>query len=288
MENPALPFIGRVSDLSEIQWSHIDNLMVVLTGSRGVGKSELAKKYVQDFAQDSSKLWINSESHLSVRDAFKELATTLGLSIENKDATTIIKEVIDHFKNRKTLFIFDNSEADNLIVNNLGVWIGNSKLIKVIVTSRNENWDEKKFRIVNIKPFTLEESTEFIKSTIAKEINLSVSDEDCKKLSEFLKFIPLALSDAVKEIIKKNSLNPGTPYTVTDFIESFNEKPVQPVPEPEAIPSNNEEVNESVKQRIEEEIKRSGDKIAEEAKRVATSVREEAKRFEKRVRKWFG
>lgn len=290
MESPVVPFVGRVAELSEIKWSHIDKLMVVLTGPRGVGKSELARKYAQDFKLDnvSSTLWINSESHLSVRDAFRDLAISVGISTENKDGTTIIKNVIEHFKSRKTLFIFDNSEEDNLIVNNLPAWVGKSKFINVIVTSRSENWDEKKFRIINVKPFTLAESTQFIKAAIAKEISLPVSDEDTKKLSELLKYIPLGLSDAVKDIIKKNSLNLGKHYTIVDFIESFNEKPIQTVHVTEVRAPTDEELEDAFSRKIDEEWRRAGDRITDEAKRFGTSVENEAKRFGKRLKKWFG
>lgn len=288
MTNPSFPFIGRVAELSEIKWAHVDKKIVVLTGPRGVGKSELAKKYAHDFKLDniSSTIWINSESHLSMRDAFRDLAITVGVSTEQKSGTTIIHDVINHFANRKTLFIFDNAESSNRFIGNLENWIGDSSFINVIVTSRNENWDTQKYRIVPIVPFTLEEATQYIKAAILKDISLTIDDESCKKLAELLQFNPLALSDSVKEIVKQNSLNPSKLFTIIDFVNSFN--PSQPVQITQVRGPTDEELEDAVSAKIKEEWQRAGDRITDEAKRFGNRVAAEGKRIERQFKKIFG
>lgn len=291
LESPVVPFIGREAEKSELQWAHLDKKIVLLTGPRGIGKSELAKKYAQEIKVDntSSTIWINSEGHLSFIDAMKDLATTVGINIENKNPTSIIQSVFEHFKNRKTLFIFDNAGDDNVLVNNLPVWIGsNPKFIRVIVTSRSENWDENKFKKIKINAFTPEESKEYIKSAISKEITIVTDDESCGKLAELLHNIPLALSGAVKDIIKHNSLSPDKVYTITDFIDSFNKKPIETTVITEVRGPTPEELEDAVSNKIKEEVQRVGDQITDEAKRFGHSVDKEFRRARDKVKKWFG
>lgn len=286
MQNPVSPFVGRIAELSEIKWSHVDKKMVVITGPRGVGKSELAKKYAQDFRADnqSSTIWVNSESHLSFRDDFKDLSINIGQKLENKDATTIVTSVLEHFNNRKTLFIFDNAASDNLFVNNLKNWIGKSRFISILVTSRDEDWVD--FLQIKLSHFTKEESKEYIKTALQKDVKMEVSDEECEALSELLVNLPLALSKAVEDIVKKNVLSPEKIYTISDYIRSFQEPVVHTITE--VRQPSPEELEDAVSKKLDEEIKRVGDSVTDGAKRLAHSLKNEGRRVEDRVRKWFG
>lgn len=89
-----------------------------ISGLGGVGKSELARKYINEYGDvyDNRIVWIDAESYETLTESFRRLAQDiLGISSKNvdgkeKDIKSIVEDVYRFFSKGKSLFIFDNAE----------------------------------------------------------------------------------------------------------------------------------------------------------------------------------
>lgn len=288
------PFIGRVSEISELKWGQLENKITILTGPRGVGKTELAKKYAQEMKHDNTSniLWMDSRTHESLINSFKDLAVHVGNSLEGKSMTTILRETFDFFHNRKSIFLLDHASSDNIIIKNLEIFLGKANKVNVIVTSRDENWDES-YKQLNLKPFTKDNSLEYIRIVLRKEINMNVLDSSAEKVSELLKYLPLALSKATQYIIQKNTMLVDGEYTIDSYIQDLLQHQLPTEPSTTPAPSD-ADIEESLLDKIKQESQRIGDQIGDEASnawetitdessRVGTQISDEADRTGRRV-----
>lgn len=281
--------------MSELQWSLLDKKIVIIHGPRGIGKTELARKYAQNMKHDntSSILWLDSTTHESLINSFKDLAVDVGKSLEGKSVTAVLRDTFDFFKNRQSIFVLDHASSDNIIIKNLNSLMGRSKRTQILVTSRDDDWDET-YRTIKLDPFSKDNSLEYIKVVLRKEINMSVLDATGERLAALLRNLPLALRKATGYIIHKNTIGIDAEYTVEDYIEDLKRKQVEiEVTTAKPAPSDTE-VDEGIMEKIEQEGKRIGDqisdgakeaweKISDESSRVGTSIANEAERTGKRI-----
>lgn len=312
LENPVKPFVGRISELSELKWGQMDNSITVITGPRGIGKTEITRKYAQEVKHDniSNIIWLDASTHDSLINSFKDLVIYIGNSLENKSITSIIRETFEFFHNRRCLFIFDHASSDNIIIQNLRSFHGGAKKISVIITSRDEDWGKGK-KIMKLNPFTKDQSVEYLKVVLRKEINMQVLDSSAERVSELLKYLPLALSKAVAYIVQKNTLKVDGEYTVDEYIQDLinHQLPTETTTTTEAVPPDDvleETILDKIKQEgsrigsqikneaanawetISDESHRFGTSVAKEAENTGQKISEETARWESQVRDLFG
>ena len=90
---PTIPnFISREKELQEIHQKMMNlkgSLGVLIHGIAGVGKSELARKYCNEFYKDydNNVLWIDSENMSTIENSFLEAAKMIQLTIAKKDGS---------------------------------------------------------------------------------------------------------------------------------------------------------------------------------------------------------
>lgn len=283
LENPVDPFIGRSTDLSELKLGQLDNKITIITGPRGMGKSELTRKYAQDIKHDNSSsiLWLDAKTHKSLVNSFKDLAVHIGNTLEGKTVTSLLRETFEFFHNRKALFILDHAFSDNIIIKNLQHFLSQVKKVNVIVTSRDEDWNES-YKIINLKPFTKENSLEYLRTVLQAEINMAVVNSSALRAAELLENLPLALSKATQHIIHKNTGAMKGQYTIDDYIQDLLNQNllIEPAPVPQP---NDEEIEESIYEKISQESKRIGDQIGQEASNAWETITDEADRTGRRI-----
>lgn len=266
LPGPVKNFTGRESELNKIHKSLIDaskalgrsycvaaitqsmaslnldktNNIFSVNGLGGIGKTQLALKYAQLYAKDydNNVIWVDGENP---SDSFKRLAGDSRINIKTKNINghdkadnDIAREVYDHFKDKKSLFIFDNVESCEAIKEFLPHQSLDNKP-HILITSRYQNWGGIADKI-SLDVFSNEEARNFVK----KELNI-VTIEDINKLMSEMnvpKDFQLILK---KDDIQKDIENlKGKTNTLDKWLEKLKESLLQGgeqhcTPEPEEL-----------------------------------------------------
>ena len=237
-------FTGRHKELEALheKLSNGDKSLIIfqgssITGLGAIGKSQLARKYVQKFKDDYTDwIWINADN---LEESLRGLAKRLWISEKDidgkyKSIETIIDEVYNFFgrnATRKPLFVFDNAESYPDIKAYLP---RTSSAVTYLITSRNQRWG-------NINVFPLDvlseaDAVKFITKVLDKEPYDDVKKtskktrknlaEDVKKLAERLGYLPLALQQAVACIKEEDSKLKflGKSFTISEYLKRYEEK----------------------------------------------------------------
>lgn len=258
-----MPYVDRPEELSAIKIFHSNSQkFVVLTGHRGVGKSVLARKYADTFP--GSVLWMNSTTITQMVHDFKTLHTSHIGPVKGKKITESIRAVFDHFKGKNTLYIFDGANSDNVLLVQLQRYIKEDDPSKVIITSRNNNWDAN-FSIVSVDVFTTAEAIKYIKEAL-KDLSIPKEDANCKEFARQLTNLPLALKKSIDFIIKQNR---ERVYTMEDFIYEMKHGVLPSTPAPH-IPQEDPDIDWGTQ--IQDETQNLGDKIGKGASEAWETV----------------
>lgn len=191
-------FVGREAKLEEIhaffsKGKHI----LALTGGPGFGKTQIAKKYAQQFQKEYKLIWL-IDVQQDIPSQFEKLALALNFLLSEKEKinlSTLSKEaLIDRvkdilrMKNIPYLLIFDNAKTYDQIEKYIP-YITDFGGSHILLTSRYANiWIDK----VEIGKFERHESIFLIKKTLPKE-----KDTGIEKLANSLSDYPLGLTLAI-------------------------------------------------------------------------------------------
>ncbi|XP_077282925.1 uncharacterized protein LOC143908937 [Arctopsyche grandis] len=246
LSNPVKYFTGRQEQLEMIHRTLTENKKttiisqaVSITGLGGIGKTELAVKYANDYSDYfDSIVFINSEKKENIETSFKSLAVLLGIQImdekknEGSQSTQqeinikdIVQSIYRYFDVTKVLIIFDNVEAYSSIKDVIHSGSSRSKNISTLITSRNRNWDvgEKgEIELIQLEKFTEDEAMNFVKNSLSNE-----NEKDVKKLITTLGRLPLAMKQAIgyiKEQNKKIKKRGPKKLTVNDYLNLYEKE----------------------------------------------------------------
>lgn len=183
-------------------------IIQVLSGIGGVGKTQIALEYSYTFL-DKYKLvwWIKSETKQGIINSFMELGRNLGISnsklnLNEDEKVALIIENLNYVK--KYLLIYDNVNCYNEIERYLPK--GNTG--SILITSRDNNW-KMIGNVISVDVFTPQEAINFIRNRTLSDDLLGV-----EILSKRLGFLPLAIEQAVAYILN-NALS------FLDYVELF-------------------------------------------------------------------
>ncbi|MBD0392044.1 tetratricopeptide repeat protein, partial [Wolbachia endosymbiont of Pentalonia nigronervosa] len=235
VKEPVASFIGRVQQLKDLHTTLTElteERKTVVAGLGGVGKSELARKYISEYSKnyDNNIIWINAESYQTLAESFLRLAQDkLKINVIGRDIKSIVEDVYVFFSKRKNLFIFDNTEklrtqddGDEGIDKFLPSLPSNANKPYILITSRNQSWGN--IKRLSLETFTQAESIEFIKKALKIEDN--AQNQGIARLAETLQHFPLALQQAVAYIAVKDEVlrNVGSEFKISDYLKSYEEK----------------------------------------------------------------
>ncbi len=217
-------FSGRADKLVQMKHFYKQGSTTIVrqsvVGLGGIGKSELAKKFISSFIESNntcqneseivSLIWLNAENENVLGQDFRTLAKDeLNICVKDssggeKDIRTIVKEVFNFFENRNSLFIYDNAENCSSLLGYLPIiqQFVSRESIKpsIIITSRDRDWKIDSQLVIDLDVLKIDEAAEFVRRGLNLDY-VANSKSSCGKyihdLILRLGFFPLALNQAI-------------------------------------------------------------------------------------------
>ncbi|MFT4314720.1 MAG: FxSxx-COOH system tetratricopeptide repeat protein [Wolbachia pipientis] len=236
VKKPVSLFTGRKEELTDlhnkIQRSRekitIISQITSISGLGGIGKTELARGYIQEYSKDyyNDVIWINAESEVSLVESFNRLAKdklkidTKDVNGKEKDIKSIVEEVYKFFSNSKSLFIFDDAEKSNYLNKFLPLHdlLPDGNRPYILITSRNQEW-ERGIEVINLNELKSEEAIEFVKRGLSIEDEFQ--DKEIKALVEKLQYFPLAIQQAIAYIADQRITGE---FDIDDYLNEYEKK----------------------------------------------------------------
>lgn len=237
VKNPANAFIamspGR-RDVLDFITENIQKGIVVLNGLDGIGKSELARKFISEHEKDYDDIiWINAETCETVQESIQRAMKTLNMNTfavdgEQKSTKSIIEDLYDYvINNGKSLFIFDNAETYYETEVFLPCTPSNNDIHILVTSPNNSEWKSIRrcIKKIQLDDFTCNEAIQFVK--------IALNIKNNSQLIEIINFVqklhkfPLALNQAISYIQnmdKKLKLR-GQKFEIKDYLEKFEQMP---------------------------------------------------------------
>lgn len=214
-------FTGREDKLKEISDCLYNNKKVVLTGLSGIGKTQIAKRYLHlNRSKYDLICWIDSCNIEDLNNEYYRMYCFFNLDADKgiKDIDVVkekVKEYISTF--HKSLIIFDN--ADEI---DFGVLREHflSEELDIIVTTQNSTYDGSYFEEVKVRDLYPLDGQAFLINNTDKRNTAKSDKEDIKELVELLSSYPLALEHARAYINKLK-------ISIRDYINLYNENRIE-------------------------------------------------------------
>lgn len=206
-------FFGRNKELEELHHQLVNlesrKLGLVVSGLGGIGKSELCRKYCEEYGSTSfcnNVLWLNGESETSLQQSFQTVAQLINLMVTDNNGRplstqTVVNKVYRYFGKRKLLVVLDGVESYSILVKYLPC-PQTASTVSVLITSQNKNCTAR-FAEIPLKVFTPKSANEFMRKNL-KEQKCNLNATNSQNLAELLEYHPLALQQAVSYIQENN------------------------------------------------------------------------------------
>lgn len=214
-------FTGRKIDVVKLQsmLSSVSGVPTVITGLPGTGKTSLALYYCYEYSEDydNNIIWLNANGIEALKTSVADLGRHLKL-LDNEqsfDVKLLLAEIFDKFLDRKILFVFDNADEHETILDVLPKSFSSPESnSNILITSRLSKWGQR-VNEMSLTTLTKEESTELIRNYLPKEL---IEDEDnLNELYKLLEGFPLALQQSIN-FMKHNVI------TTEEYIKKFKEQ----------------------------------------------------------------
>ncbi|CAG7823471.1 unnamed protein product [Allacma fusca] len=206
---------------------------VLICGMPGVGKTQLVRKYIQQYKKSYFHLlWINAEKHFETKGRLLKLAEGLPIDIykhgkqsEEMDNQDILDKIFDYACQKPALIVFDNVESYKTDGDKQGLRCllpGNIKAgwksPSIIVTTRNRDWKDY-FEQIELPVFEAEESLELLSKKGLKD---SEDNQDSiKKIRRMCQDLPIGLQQVISFFQYKQQIHASlskVPYTLNEFL----------------------------------------------------------------------
>ncbi|XP_077297584.1 uncharacterized protein LOC143919246 [Arctopsyche grandis] len=217
VKDPVIPFEGRIKELEDLHEALMNKKATLISqtativGLGGIGKTELAKKYVEKYKNHYYNiLFINADKSETLMESFETLASEIGIKListnrKERDITDVVKDIYRNLTNSgKTLVIFDNVEEyediKKYIFENCS-YNENHELC-TLITSRSKKWnvgEKGDIKLIQLNVFTEDEAMSYLRKCLQNE-----DEDDHKSLMNLLQRIPLGLKQAVGYIKQQN------------------------------------------------------------------------------------
>nr|XP_047140032.1 uncharacterized protein LOC124815396 [Hydra vulgaris] len=188
---------------------------LVLYGMSGVGKTQIARKYCETYYSFYKNfVWIDA-AFGKLQISMRNQCQILGFEVHDikgnyLNIEVIVEKVHNHYKNEKTLYIFDN--VDDESVKNLTMYISRKPDSFTLITSQWRTWSNNANKIL-VDVFTSEEAFAYVKNNIKEN-----ADENIRNLIKELGYHPFAITQAIKYINIQR-------ISIEKYVERYRLKP---------------------------------------------------------------
>ena len=193
--------------------------VVVLSGLGGVGKTQLAAKFMEDHLEHYNLVWtFDAESELMLQQGYGRLAQKLKLvragekTVPPEEILEMVNDWLQAPENHGWLLCFDNADSLEIVQpKNLPQHGG-----EILITSRPKTHWENFYPVIGVQEFEREESNDLLKKIIPE--GKQEGQEQLNVLAEELGDFPLALDQAGSYI-----KNDGTGLTTSEYVQLFRQ-----------------------------------------------------------------
>jgi tetratricopeptide (TPR) repeat protein len=189
----AAALVARSGLLDELSRAHASGriaVVSVLTGTRGVGKTQLAAAYARSRVEQGWPVvaWIPAESEDQIVAGLAELGDVRGLRQTETDSTTAAKDTLRWLQHQPgpCLLVYDNAGDPDL----LATWMPSVGNAHVVLTATRQAMTDLG-RAVHVDLFTESEAVAYL----AERTGLA-DEEGARKLAAAVGHLPLALAQA--------------------------------------------------------------------------------------------
>lgn len=211
-----LGFVKRLvfQDLKYALEGSSNSSVCVLTGMRGVGKTQIAAAYAREAIDCGEGVvgWINAETPLNLLSGLMRLAQRLGIADIVGDSNETARRLREHLASLPgpKLIVFDNTcEPDTVApyLNSLGS-------TRVIITSTDRRFTEIGTTPIDVESYTRGESIEYLGSRTG-----IVDKPGANCVAEELGDLPLALAAAAATIFARR-------YSYSEYVALLRKRSV--------------------------------------------------------------
>lgn len=220
-------FVGRKSELTELTTLLKAKNLVIVTGLRGVGKTEFCRHYADLFCtrEQGNCLWFHGQSDATLVSLLAQLAAQLKIPItpKNSNSVSYIFPLLSNlaFFSKTTLIVIDNvdNSANTQLVFKFITELKNVSIpfvtIRILVTSFDnmtlQSLSGEHFRLL---PMSVQDATKLVRQSLGQK----TPDQDVHQLLQEFQNFPLHLQQAVHYIKDKSYMLCGG-FGVRDYLK---------------------------------------------------------------------
>ncbi len=168
----------------------------IVKGAGGMGKTTLARYYVQQYASHYAGIWwIEADRPDAIVTSLCNLAGRLDATVDTlAGREALAQKALAHIREQPDpwLLIFDNAHSPRA----LRGWLPEAPHIHILVTTREGGWPEDKFKLLRTGELDFSTETSPAVALLMQEAHRTTDPAGARALAEALGGLPLALVNA--------------------------------------------------------------------------------------------